>query len=65
MLGSSTTIVISALGVVVWHAVPFPGVSAQSCDTYVVSSIPGGFTQKTYIDFSSVSPDSNAAPLLS
>ena len=64
-LGLSATIEISALGIAVWHAVRYPGVSAQACDTYVISSIPGGFTKKSFIDFSSVRPSSSAASLLS
>jgi hypothetical protein len=63
MLGRFSTTVISALGVVVWHA-QYHGASAQTCDTYVVSSMAGGFTQKAFIDFSGVSPGS-AASLLS
>jgi hypothetical protein len=48
-----------------WHAEQYPGAFAQACNTYVVSSMSGGFTQKTFIDFSSVSPGGSAASLLS
>lgn len=38
---------------------------AQTCNTYVVPSIAGGFTQRTFIDFSGVQPGGNAASMLS
>ena len=67
MLGRSGTTVISALGVVMWHAAQYLGVSAQTCNTYVLSSTSGGFTKRTFIDFSGVtsSPGGSAASLLS
>jgi hypothetical protein len=40
-------------------------VSVQAtCDTYVVSGISGGFTQRLFADFSSVVPGGDAASLL-
>ena len=55
-----------ALGVVVGHALQSLGVPTQACNTYVVPSISGGFTQRTFIDFSTVTPSSgSAASLLS
>ncbi|KAG5643179.1 hypothetical protein DXG03_001383 [Asterophora parasitica] len=41
------------------------GAYAQTCNTYVVPSITGGFTQRQFIDFSKVSPGGNVASLLS
>ena len=59
MLGHSHT-----LSVVLVVALQSLGASAQACDTYVVPSISGGFTQRTFIDFSTVSPSSNSAASL-
>ncbi|PFH53721.1 glycoside hydrolase family 16 protein [Amanita thiersii Skay4041] len=56
-------IVLALLCKAVVHAATIQ--ERQSCDTYVVPGITGGFTQHTFADFSGVTPGESAASLLS
>lgn len=38
--------------------------TTAACDTYVVSGVPGGFTQRVFADFSSVTPGGDVSALL-
>lgn len=38
--------------------------STAACDTYVVSGVPGGFTQRVFMDFSGATPGGNVGALL-